>query len=56
MAVEYSNIVPIRMTTEDVQRSEAIAKRLRTPRSTLIRRVWCEWLDAQAQSTEKTAS
>lgn len=57
MAVEYSNIVPIRMSDEDIRRSEVAVQRLNKPRSTMIREVWREFLDGQPnQSTEKTAS
>jgi len=51
MAAGYSGIVPVRMTKDDIRRSELMAKKFRTPRSTLIRRVWCEWLDAQMPET-----
>jgi predicted transcriptional regulator len=50
---KYSNIVPIRLTDEDVEEVNQMASKLNTPRSTLIRRVWREWL--KLQLTEKTA-
>lgn len=57
MAVYYPNVVPVRLSDEDVRRTEAATQRLQIRRSTLIRQVWREFLDAQlVQSTEKTAT
>jgi len=51
---EYSNIIPIRFTDEDLTQANEIANKLKTPRSTLIRQAWREWL--KLQSIEKTAN
>ncbi len=51
---KHSKIVPIRLTDKDVEEADEIASRLNTPRSTLIRQVWREWLKLQI-SIQKTA-
>ncbi len=57
MGIYYPNVVPVRLSDEDVRRTEVATQKLQTRRSTLIRLVWREFLDAQLiQSTEKTAS
>jgi hypothetical protein len=52
MAVKYPNIFNLRLTDEDVRQLEEVSKKFDMPRSTLVRRVWREWL----QSTEKPPS
>ncbi len=52
---KHSKIIPIRLTDKDVEEADEIASRLNTPRSTLIRQVWREWLKLQLLSIEKTA-
>lgn len=54
MAVKYPNFLNLRLTDDDVSQLEKISQKLDIPRSTLVRRVWREWLISQ--STEKTAS
>jgi len=54
MAVKYPIIVNLRLTKEDMRQLEAASQKLDTPRSTLVRRAWREWVINQ--STEKTAS
>ena len=54
MAVKYPVIVNLRLTGEDMRQLEAASQKLDTPRSTLVRRAWREWLVNQL--TEKTAS
>lgn len=49
MIAQYPNTIGVRMTHKDFKRSEAIAKRLRVPKSVLIRRIFCELLDEQPQ-------
>jgi len=48
MAVEYPNVFNLRLTNEDMRHLEEISKKLDTPRSTLIRQVWREWLVDQS--------
>lgn len=60
-AAGYPHLVNIRFTTQDLAETDELARRLRTPRSVLIRRVWQEWLDTQpiqslSKPIEKTAS
>lgn len=52
MAVKYPNLLNLRLTDEDLKQLEEASEKFDIPRSTLIRRVWREWL----KSTEKTAS
>jgi hypothetical protein len=57
MAVYYPNVVPIRLSNEDVKRTELATQKLQTPRSALIRQVWREYLNTLLeQPTDKTAS
>ncbi len=55
MSYLYSGVIGVRMSDEDIKRSEAIAKQLRTPKSVLIRRIFCEWLDTQCTKIELPA-
>lgn len=54
MSVRYPNLLNLRLTDEDVRRLEEISIKLDVPRSTLVRRVWREWLINQSMG--KTAS
>ena len=54
MTVKYPRLLNLRLTNEDMTKIERLSKILHTPRSTLVRRAWREWLISQ--STEKTAS
>jgi|GEM_PF-1908526 len=53
---ELAHVVPIRLGDRDLQDSDIVAKRLKTPRSTLIRQVWRDWLDAQLNSKNPSAA
>ncbi len=53
VAVEYSNIIPIRFTNAQLAQVDEIAAQFKIKRSTLIRE---QSLRALSQSTEKTAS
>lgn len=53
MAVEYSNIIPIRFTNAQLAQVDEIAAQFKIKRYTLIRE---QLLSALSQSTEKTAS
>jgi hypothetical protein len=48
MAVKYPNLLNLRLTNEDMRQLEEISEKLDTPRSTLIRRAWREWLVSQS--------
>lgn len=48
MAVKYPKLLNLRLTNEDMRQLEAVSKKLDTPRSTLIRRAWREWLVDQS--------
>lgn len=52
---DLPHIVPIRLSDRDLLDSDIIANRLKTPRSTLIRQVWREWLDIQLNSKNPSA-
>lgn len=54
MTVKYPRLLNLRLTNEDMAKIERLSKKFDTPRSTLVRRAWREWLISQ--STEKTAS
>ena len=54
MTVKYPRLLNLRLTNEDMTKIERLSKILDTPRSTLVRRAWREWLINH--STEKTAS
>lgn len=51
MTAHYPNVFNLRLSNEDLRHLEEISKKLDTPRSTLIRQVWREWLASQAIGT-----
>jgi hypothetical protein len=53
MAAKYPNLLNLRLTDEDLKQLEEMSQQLDIPRSTLVRRVWREWLKLQLM--EKTA-
>lgn len=48
MKPEYPNVFNIRLTDEDMKLLNEMAEKFETPRSTLVRQVWREWLATQS--------
>lgn len=40
-------IIPVRLSDEDIRRSEAAVQKFKQPRGKLIREAWRQWLDSQ---------
>lgn len=44
MSIRYPNLLNLRLTDEDLIQLDQMSKKLDTPRSTLVRRGWREWM------------
>lgn len=55
MAVKYPNLLNLRLTDVDLAQLEEISQRLDMPRSTLVRRIWREWLKDQLPQKDLAA-